>query len=239
MASEAATVNQVRQTSRQPVSGIRARNDDAFRDAREHSRRVKRLKIFLPAVAIVSVAVFAAYSGLSGESGFSANLDGSGIEDGKLVMANPKLDGFTKEKLPYTMTAVRAIQDISDTNIIELESIDASIPVDAKTTAKIDAESGIYDNSDNTLDINSPVTVTTNDGMIAKLKSAYIDMGSGNLKTEKPVDIERNGSRILADSMTITDRGKIMVFQDRVRLTILPEQLKTPRNGEEAAQNAN
>ena len=46
-------------------------------------------------------------------------------------MANPKLDGFTKENLPYSMTATRALQDFDKNGIIDLEGIDARLPVSA------------------------------------------------------------------------------------------------------------
>ena len=205
------------------------RSDEAFSRARAHSRRVGRLKIALPVIATVIAVAFFVYSGLSRVPAISVNLAGSGIEDGKLVMANPKLDGFTKDNLPYSMTASRALQDVGDTSIITLETIKASIPVNAQVTAIIGAASGVFDNAANTLDIDSPLTVTTNDGMVAKLKSAFVEIQSGNLKTTDHVEIERNGSRILAESMTITERGKVLVFEDRVRLTIEPNQLKNNR----------
>ena len=34
-------------------------------------------------------------------------------------MAAPKLEGYTTDNLPYAMTAARAIQDATNTNVIE------------------------------------------------------------------------------------------------------------------------
>ncbi|TKA98609.1 MAG: LPS export ABC transporter periplasmic protein LptC, partial [Mesorhizobium sp.] len=93
--------------------------------------------------------------------------------DGKLVMANPKLNGFTKQNLPYSMTALRAIQDVSKQGIIDLEGIKAKLPIAADNTAAIDATHGTYDRDGNTLSLTSDVTVSTTDGVVAKFKSVY------------------------------------------------------------------
>ena len=94
-------------------------------------------------------------------------------------MANPKLDGYTKESRPYSMTATRALQHLDKNGIIDLEGIDARLPVSATEFATIGAERGVYDRENNTLDIPSPITVKTTDGMTAILQSAYLEIGPG------------------------------------------------------------
>jgi lipopolysaccharide export system protein LptC len=46
------------------------------------------------------------------------------------------------------------------------------------------------------------------------------------MKTNDPVDVSRGGSRITADSMSVQDNGKIVVFENRVRVNIDPASLK-------------
>ncbi|MCE3590722.1 hypothetical protein LXJ59_29465, partial [Escherichia coli] len=74
-------------------------------------------------------------------------LDSAGIQDGKLVMTNPKLDGFTKDKLPYKMSAERALQDVGNSSLITLENISAEIPVGQDLRAQVNAKGGLYDNA--------------------------------------------------------------------------------------------
>lgn len=203
------------------------RQNDIFANARRHSRRVGLLKVGLPVVALLLIAVFAGWAWLSAPKGFTADVAGSAVKDGKLVMANPKLNGFTKDNLPYAMTAERAIQDLSDTSRIALEKIDARLPIEAESWADIVADSGIFDNENNTLDVTSPMTIKTNEGMLAQLQSAFVDMKTGKITSSDPVSISMNGSTLDADTMFVEDRGKIIVFKNRVRMTILPDQLKS------------
>ena len=92
--------------------------------------------------------------------------------------------------------------------------------------ATVNATRGIYDRAGNTMNLTSDVTVTTTDGIEAKLKSIFLDMGKGTMKTNDPVDVSRGGSRITADSMEIQDNGKVLVFENRVRVNIDAASLK-------------
>jgi lipopolysaccharide export system protein LptC len=199
---------------------------DAFGIAQRHSRRVRILKLAVPLVAAVIAVAFPVYSYLAAPVSIQVQADGSAFADGKLVMANPKLNGFTKQDLPYSMTALRAIQDVSKQGIIDLEGIDAKLPLSADNVAAVNASHGTYNRDGNTMSLTSDVTITTTDGLEAKFKSVFLDMGKGTMKTSDPVDVSRGGSRITADSMSIQDNGKIVVFENRVRVNIDPASLK-------------
>ncbi|TIT48198.1 MAG: LPS export ABC transporter periplasmic protein LptC, partial [Mesorhizobium sp.] len=199
---------------------------DAFGIAQRHSRRVRILKLAVPLVAAAIAVAFPVYSYLAAPVSIQVQADGSAFADGKLVMANPKLNGFTKQKLPYSMTALRAIQDVSKQGIIDLEGIDAKLPLSADNVAAVNASHGTYNRDGNTMSLTSDVIITTTDGLEAKFKSVFLDMGKGTMKTSDPVDVSRGGSRITADSMSIQDNGKIVVFENRVRVNIDPASLK-------------
>ncbi|TIR97503.1 MAG: LPS export ABC transporter periplasmic protein LptC, partial [Mesorhizobium sp.] len=81
------------------------------------------------------------------------------------------------------------------------------------------------------------VLVTTSDGMEAKFKSVFLDMGKGSMKTDNPVDVSRGGSRITADSMSVEENGKVVVFENRVRVNIDAASLKAAeaKGGEQNA----
>ena len=202
----------------------KARHDKAFRSAQRHSRTVRVLKWLLPSLAVIMIAGFVAKSYLASPLQVSIQADGTALSDGKLVMSNPKLEGFTKDNRPYLMTAVRAVQDVTNEGLVVLEGIGAKLPMDVSNWAVVDAARGTFDRAKNTLDLNSDVTITTQDGMVAKLKSAYLDIGTGKMSTKDPVDIALKGGKITADTMSIANNGKVLVFEQRVRVFIDPRQ---------------
>ena len=208
----------------------------AFAAARRHSARVRLLKLSLPVMAVAIVATFVVYSFGSMPGGVTIDIGETGFADGKLVMANPKLEGFSNNR-PYSMTAARALQDPGEAELIELEGIDAKLPVDGDNWAMVEAAAGIFDRVKNTLVIDHPVTVTTTDGKTALLQSASLNAKSGSLTTDKPIDIRMEGMHILADSMQILKNGQVLVFDKRVRMNIDPGKMKTAEAEALNAQN--
>ncbi|MBZ9653913.1 LPS export ABC transporter periplasmic protein LptC [Phyllobacterium lublinensis] len=212
------------------------KDSKVFRAAERHSRRVRFLKFALPAAALLGAAVFSWFTFFSTSSiPSNISLDNAGIEDGKLVMTNPKLDGFTKDKLPYKMSAVRALQEVGNSNVISLEGIDAEIPLGTKLRAQVKAKSGVFDNANRQLTLDSDISLTTSDGVTAVLQSADIDIAGNSMSTDQPVSINNSTSQITADSMQITESGKVMTFEKRVRLVIQPakrqegdQEIKSP-----------
>lgn len=205
----------------------------AFGHAQRHSRRVRALKFVLPLTAGVAALAFPVYSYLVTPPSVAVQADETAFSDGKLVMSNPKLAGYTKENMPYSMNAARAVQDAANENVIGLEGINAKLPIDAATSATVKAANGTYDRTANTLELSKDIVVTTSDGMTMKLQSVFLDMGKGTMKTGDPVDIMRQGSHIRSDTMLASDGGKTLVFEKRVRVDIDPAASKAKdKNGE-------
>jgi lipopolysaccharide export system protein LptC len=199
---------------------------EAFAHAQRHSRRVRAFKIALPVLALVMAAGFAAYSWVSSPISIGIDIAGSSMQDGKLVMANPKLDGYTSDNRRYTMTAMRAIQE-AGSDAIDLETIRARLPIEDEMWASIQAPFGRFHRGNNLLEIPRSMMVETSDGMVARLKSATIDIDAGTLTSQEPVEITMAGSRVTADTLSIMENGKVLVFDQRVRVDISPEKLKT------------
>jgi lipopolysaccharide export system protein LptC len=210
------------------------RVERAFTQARRHSGRVRMLKIALPAAALLMVAGFAAKSMLSAVMDAPVDLSALAIEDGRLVMTDPKLDGLTgREGRPYSMTAARAVQDIGMSGRIDLEGIDARLPVNEDGWMNVTAPTGVFDREANRLDIDSELTITGDDGMKAVFQSAVVDIATGSLETSDPVDISLDGAHITADSMSVRDKGAVLVFENRVRMQIDGGRLKRGTEGGE------
>lgn len=209
---------------------MRDRRARAFEHAQRHSRRVRLLKFGLPIAAVVLALFFAALAFIRLPGGVSIDLASSSISDGKLVMANPKLGGFTRDNEAYSMTAVRAVQDMANSNLITLEEITAELPFNLGNAATVSAGVGYLDRAANRLELSSGLTITTRDGMRAVLQSAMIDVANSSMETSQPVEITADGVRLVAESMRAEADGRVMVFENRVRLNIEPGKFDTALN---------
>ncbi|MBC8716087.1 LPS export ABC transporter periplasmic protein LptC [Ochrobactrum sp. Marseille-Q0166] len=204
-----------------------------FKAAQRHSVRVRVLKTALPVAALALGAVFSWYTFLATPATPVKVEVNDGGESGKLVMSNPQLNGYTKDNRPYSMIATRAVQDAKNSGSIALEGISAELPVGARGSAKIEAASGVYDNANGRLQLDKDFTVITDEGLRAVMRNADVNLKSGQVTTDKPVDIRNGSTQISADSMQIKESGKVLIFENKVRVVIDGNSV----SGEKAPEN--
>lgn len=195
-----------------------------YLSARNHSRHVRWVKRLLPLAAfagILAIGVVMFASRILPEVG--VNLADSTIKDGKLVMANPMLDGFTADKRPYRVTANRAVQDLTgqDSTMV-LESLKADFQLKGGETAILTSDKGIFDSQSNRLALDNEAVVTTSGGMRAILGQSDIDVGSGEVWATGTVRVINEETDISSESMQILDGGGKIVFEHNVRVVMRP-----------------
>lgn len=197
----------------------------AYRAAVRHSRIVRSLRILIPAGATAAVIALLSWSFLMP----GANI--AGLEMGpialtgtKVTMEKPKLNGFRKDGKPYEVTSIAASQDVRKPGIVELEQINARLGVAGENATHMRSAHGIYDMKTEKLQLSGGVNVNTDNGDTAVLKAAYINLKAGELETSEPVTITTaNGGTVNANSMRVTDNGKVIAFEGRVQTVLYPQ----------------
>ncbi len=211
------------------------RKRQIYRNAASHSGRVRILKWALPAVAVVAVVgvVIVMVVARMGIAAVDVNLAGSTIVDGKLVMADPKLDGFTPDKRAYRVAARTATQVIGDSQI-SLDGLRADLEMEGGGNAWLTSDTGRFDPDRNFLTLDSRSVLETSDGLKAEFSRAEIDMASGSVSASGEVTIEQPGSSIIADTLVIENGGKRLVFEKDVSVVIqgsaIPASAPAPAN---------
>lgn len=199
---------------------------NSYEAARFHSARVRRLKIILPIGALCISLMFIAVSFLRSYVPDSISVLGTKIENGKIVMEKPVAAGRNQQGINYSVTADRALQDITDPNNLTLETIKAAVPLNEKIIARVIAERGEFDRSSDRLNMTAPFTVDLSTGLTAQLQSAQIDVTQGTLLSNDPVTINTQQGSIVANSLNITDKGHVIVFSGNVRVNTNPATIR-------------
>ncbi len=190
--------------------------------AREHSARVRRLKIILPVGAAVISLIFVAVSLIRSYIPDEISVLGTKVENGRIVMEKPAIAGRNKDGINYSMTAERALQDITDPNNLTLETIRAAVPLNDSIIARVTAARGDYDRSTDRLNMTEPFEVDLSTGLKAHLSSARIDVKSGTMESDEQVRIKTKEGSIVANALKITDKGHNIAFSGGVRVDIDP-----------------
>ena len=193
-----------------------------FKQAQRHSTLVGILKKALPAIAIGLVVWFIVVGVVNTKSVGNIIIKSAGISNGMLIMEAPKMSGFNSDNLPYNLFASRAKQDLKHPNIIKMEKLRAKVPMQADIFADIKATTGTYDSDKEWLSLNRDIEVNSQDGTTILLDTAEIDLSKGHLVSNDPVSVFTSNSNIFADQVEVIDNGSVIVFKQRVRMTIQP-----------------
>jgi len=220
-------------TYRGPASGSSS-TEQRFRKEKRHSRNVRWLKIALPALAVLMTLGLVGKSVIASMGDVRIDLLNSTIEGGKLIMANPKVEGVNSLNRRYEVSAARAIQDITNGNRVDLEEIFVRVPMGTDQWAEIRSQTGSMYRQQNVVALTSPMRVETTDGLVADFRLASLNMATGDFLGKEEVKVERDGSTITSQSVSILDGGTRLLFQNNVKVSIRPGQVKTApvSNGE-------
>jgi lipopolysaccharide export system protein LptC len=203
----------------------------AFRAARRHSRVVRVLRVAVPVFAALLVALVVAVIYFNPANMFAklpldiGNLVVSGT---KITMEQPHLTGFTRDARAYDLTAESAAQDITKPDIVELKGIRAKMDMQDKSTVNVTAATGVYDSKAEKLKLERDIVLTTSNGYQGRLSEAFVDIRSGNVVSEQPVELNLLQGKLNAKRLEVTESGTVIRFGNGVHLMLTPENDAPP-----------
>ena len=130
--------------------------ESRFARASRHSRFVRVMRWAMPAailasmLVIVGISVFNPFRMLTGLPIDMGNVVVSGT---KITMQSPHMAGFTPDRRPYEVNAKTAMQDVTNPNFIELETLRAKMQMEDKSTVLMNARRGNFRNREQLLDL--------------------------------------------------------------------------------------
>lgn len=188
--------------------------------ARRHSTLVRVLKFVLPVLAGLGAVVLGARALLYT---YAPDLKLPTVlfsQDG-LTMVEPRLSGRSRERA-YEVTAARAVQSLEDPKKVRLERLDGRVELADKSWAKLEAKSGLYDGTRETLKLEDGLSVTTSNGYRIGTSLAEIDLSTGRMNGPGAIRIEGPIGVIEAGNLQVEDNGRSFTFGGGVRMTFVP-----------------
>jgi lipopolysaccharide export system protein LptC len=208
------------------------RRSKAFAAARRHSRLVRALRVLLPSAAVLAVVVAIAIGRFALPADIDLSMARLSVTRDAIIMQNPRLIGFSGDQREYSVSADRAIQPLTTPDQVRLETIEARFTATKNRATVLTASSGEYDHSESTLRLVGSIAVDTSDGYAIRMTDADIDFRAGTLLSENPVTVRYHESAITAGGLSITENGKLMVFEGDVRTTLMPPKHSAPGSPE-------
>ncbi len=199
--------------------------------AARHTRRVRFLRIALPAIAIAAVGLFFALMQFGADTSKAIlSLSGINSDARSVTMDKPHISGFDGTKRAYEVNAVKAVQDLDNPKVMVFEQVKARFGMGDGVKASVDADTGTYDSGSSKLLLKGDVLLVTTNGYQAKLQVADIDVDKGTVLSSEPVEINGAQGTLNADTLELLDSGKHVFFRGNVKVIYYP-----PDKGDDAA----
>ena len=200
-----------------------------FRVAARHSRLVRFLRLAIPAsiAAIVSILLVATFfNPFRLIAAFPIDPGKISLSGTKIVMELPRLNGFTTDSRPYELTARAAAQDLTKPEILELKDLSAQVELKDGQHVTIKSINGVYDTKGELLRLKDHITVNSSSGYEGHLSEATINVASGNIVSESPVELKLPNGLLNANRLEVMENGALVLFGGGVEMTINPDQAR-------------
>lgn len=200
----------------------------AFAAARRHTRLVRLLRVVIPVGAAIAASILVVAPFFTSLHGVASVSTGSvGISGGKVRMETPRLSGYRKDNRPYEVTAEAAFQEIRNPTQIELQQLRAKLQMEREGWVTVGSKTGFFDTQKEKLRLESDVTVHTETGYDAQMRSADVDFKGGTVVSREPVKVALGTTTVNADSLDVKDNGALISFEGRVHVFIKDAPAKT------------
>jgi lipopolysaccharide export system protein LptC len=186
-----------------------------FRKAMRHSRRVRVLRLAIPASILLAITLSimaARFNPLHMLTALPVDFSNLVVSGSKITMQAPRLAGFTRDARPYELTARAAAQDITNPDSIELQGIHGKSEMQDKSVVELTADTGVYDSKAEKLMLRQNIIFKSTSGLEVRLSEAAVDIHSSNIVSEKPVEVRMQQGIINANRMEVVESGDVIRF---------------------------
>ncbi len=197
-----------------------------FKAAEKYSKRVHHIKKSLPLIGGLFIVIFIAYAVTTQILTTPIGIAAIDLTNGQVVMDRPSLSGFTSSNSEYNIVAEKAFQDLEDPKNVALEKIAATLALKDGNIVSIESNNGYFNVEKEKLRLDKGISIHTSKGHKGTLERANIDIKTGILTSKGSVKMESEIGNIAAESLLIRDNGTYMLFEDRVKMTIIPKKVR-------------
>ena len=202
----------------------------AFRDAAQHTVRVRRLRraIILGSAGLVAAVAGWSLFAPSGTLPGGVTINQATLNGTRVMMDLPKLNGFRRDGRPYEVRARSGVQDIRTPKIIELNEIDATVQTADGSSVRVVSPKGVFDSGADRMRLDGSaigdgIRITSTSGYDVVLRTADMDFKKGDVTSADPVVLTLTNGSVSADSLSIQGHGAVVSFTGNVKSTIAPD----------------
>lgn len=203
-------------------NALQPRNTDIRASVAKYSRFVSTMKILLPAIAGLLLALVLILPQLRDEPDqFTADIvparDGAG---GSLSLLNARYFGTDESGQPFSVTAESVREASENEDDIELVAPQADISLNDGTWLMVGADQGLYNRESQVLALMGKVNMFQDQGYELHTDAATILLEEGRASSVTPVQTQGPFGELQSQGFKLEDKGKTVHFTGPARLVL-------------------
>jgi lipopolysaccharide export system protein LptC len=135
----------------------------------------------------------------------------------QMTSSNSTITGFDRQKRPYSVTAVSAMQDKDVASHIHLTTVSGESQRSNGQKIEMKANTGLYDTEQRLLDLEGAVQIISAGRFTAFMDKARVIVHEKKLTTSSPVHVDLPNGTIDSNGMEISNDGDNVLFLNGVR----------------------
>ena len=140
-------------------------------------------------------------------------------ETGDLELTGAIYRGQTARGEPFEITANVARE--RENGVVDLSSPTAQLRQANGDVMDISSATGVYQPAETEIELFGDVVITSRDtGLVMTAQAVQANLEAGNMISETPVRVESDNGVIVSKGMLVTERGKMIIFTGKTRMTI-------------------
>ncbi|MET4805793.1 LPS export ABC transporter periplasmic protein LptC [Limibacillus sp. MBR-115] len=215
--------------NRFPVnSRVGANQSDAHSAPRRHapgnrySSFVIFMKLALPIVAVGLVLLIVVWPQFwDSDSRFtlpSIRITADDLNSRQMI--NPQYQGFDKENRPFSVTADLATQKPDNDEVVDLDNPKAELMLENGKWVTIDAQSGVYNQSRQTMDLKGRVNLNHEDDFVMTTEEVSVGIKAGTAFSNSPVEGHGPDGNLTGEGFRLLDEGARIFLLGKSRVIL-------------------
>lgn len=185
---------------------------------RRYSTFVRSMQILLPVLALGLVVIVLAWPKM--DEKIVAQSDIMPQKTGQNELVNPRYESADDKGNPYTVTATRALQDMGDSSIVQMEGPVAEMNLAGGDTISGQADQGVYRQQENTLFLQGNVVLKHSNGYTLHTTRLDVAIKTSTALTKDPVTVTGPEAKLNAAGMAADNLAGTIIFTGPARLTL-------------------
>ena len=130
---------------------------------------------------------------------------------------NSLIKGLDRNQRPYEIRALTGQQDKLIATLVHLQTVAGAFQRPSGAMLDVTATSANYDTKSKDLELDGNVQFSEGKRFTALMDKAAVNMDNQTLTSRSPVQVDMQGTKISAQSLTISDNGNRILFRGGVK----------------------